>query len=350
MQKGFREKNLFEYFSKETTIESEFYVSGIIGTGSIFDNILIKLVPNCISRDESITDLKKLYEIQNKKSLANGLLIEQILYLKDNYSDSLEINSVIARYLSYIKDVFLEDEKMCIMSSSKHSTLYVKGFVFDDNNEISTCTTFGFSSNLYEYLEEFEDKYSFFPLITKLEDNNGNIIYESPLHKYRNDLQEQLQVSKFSKLIKTYIEWFGQFDKCLRNGNLTKVAAIKFATQMVMYSKYIKACERQAFSKYNIVFESKTISYPTSGVITDYVGVVPYWTTIFDDAKSFNINGEEIFKPFEEVNNITEYFKSLSGLSSEQIITHAQTISFNSIVTKSELNAISSSKKYINKI
>lgn len=344
-------KYLLDFLTKKSNIDSEIYVSGILGCGATFDDICIKSVPSelYVDGDKDVVEMDRnsFSASPMNKLFVTGSLIEQILKLGNNFAGVEKSNNIIDRHNAYISNSKYNDKKCNVIKSLDGESIFIHGFVIGDNNKIVACEDFGFTSNLYSYLEQFADENNFAPLVTMLKDGNGKIIYKSSLHNYRNELKVQFQVSKLSKLIKIYTEWNGQFDRKFRNGNLSYDNAIKFASQIVMYSKYIKAIEDKAFSNYSIDFDKINGTYPSNGVITDYVGTAAYWTYMFNGAKSFKIDGEEIFKPYEQVNDIVDYFKTYDINNSSDIITDAQTIAFNSLTNEIRSNQINNNKTYI---
>lgn len=351
MQNSYEGKYLLNYLTNELNIDSEIYVSGILGCGATFDNLCIKSVPTELYVDGNKDEVKKdrigFSTSPMKELFLEGSLIEQILKLANNFTSIEESNNIIDRHNAFVRNSKYTDRRCNVIKSDNEESIFIHGFVLDGNNKIITCEDFGFTSNLYGYLDQFADESNFAPLVTMVKDSNGKVIYESPLHNGRTNLKEQFQMSKLSKLIQIYDEWNGQFDKEFRNGNMSYENAIKFATQIIMYSKYIKAIENKAFSKYSFDFGKITGSYPSSGVITDYIGATAYWTYMFNNAKSFKIDGEEVFKPYEEVNNIIEYFKTYSTDKVSDIITDAKTTAFNSITSKIRNTQVGSNKTYI---
>lgn len=352
MQNNNEERNLLDYLINNADIDSELYVSGIIGCGATFDDVCIKSIPNEMFNEDEKNVINK-----NRSSFSaspmNGLfldgsLIEQILKLNNNFLSVKESRSIIDKHNAFIRNSKYIDKTFNIIKSEDEESIFIHGFVLDGNKKIIACEDFGFTRNIYSYLDQFADENNFAPLVTMVKDGNDNVIYKSSLHNYRNNLKEEFQVSKLSKLIKIYTEWYGQFDRKFRNGNMSNENAIKFATQILMYSKYLIAIQNDAFSKYSIDFNTKkSITYPSNGVITDYVGAAAYWTYLFNSAKSFKINNEEIFRPYEEVNNIVEYFKTYDSNNNSDIITDAQTIAFNALTNKIHISQVSTNKKYL---
>lgn len=351
MQNSNEGKKLFNFLTKEFNIDSKIYVSGILGCGATFDNTCIKSIPSelYVDGDKDIIEMDRnsFSASPMNKLFVTGSLIEQILKLGNNFASIEKSNNLIDRHNAYIRNSKYNDKKCNVVQSFDGKSIFIHGFVIDDNNKIIACEDFGFTSNLYSYLDQFADENNFAPLVTMLKDGNGNVIYMSPLHNYRNDFKVQFQVSKLSKLIKIYTEWYSQFDRKFRNDNMSYENAIMFATQILMYSKYLIAIQDKAFLNYSIDFNGKKGTYPSKGVITDYVGVAAYWTYLFNEAKNFKINGEEIFKPYEQVNDIVEYFKTYDKNCISDIITDAQTIAFNSLTNRICSNQINNNKTYI---
>lgn len=344
------EKRLLNFLMNSVDIDSELYVSGILGCGATFDDVCIKSIPNEMfdEKDKNVinTNRSSFFASPMNGLFVEGSLIEQILKLNKNFKGVEESQNIIDRHSAFIRNNQYTDRSFNIIKSDDNDSMFIRGFVLDSNKKIITCEDFGFTKDIYSYLDIFADENNFAPLVTMVKDSNGNVIFESSLHNYRNNLREEFQVSKLSKLIKIYTEWYAQFDRKFRNGNMSYENAIKFATQILMYSKYLKTIQNNALSKYSIEF-NMDIAYPANGVITDYVGAAAYWTAAFNSAKSFKINNVEVFKPFEEVNNIVEYFKTYDKENISDMITDAQTIAFNSLTNKIRITQVGNNKTYI---